>query len=473
MSALPGWRIVGTTTFRVAAVYLALFLVSVSTILGVVHYTTAGLLDSQTEEIIQAELDGLREHYVSRGLAGLAEVLRERSAVPRTSSIYLLAGRSGVPILGNLLAWPAGAEHDGWIEFAVTNAGPPRESSPARAVVVTLESGTRLLVGRDIGERERVRSRVTDALLWALGLTIALGVVGGVLISRNVMRRIEAINRTTRQIMTGELHRRIPDSGGGDELSLLAANLNGMLDQIERLMAGMRHVSEGIAHDLRTPLTRLRARLELALIGSEDLGAARAAMQDALGEADRLLATFQALLGIAEAEAGYRETPLAPVELAAIARTAIDLYEPLAEEKGIRLAADLAPGVVVDAHEQLLAQAAVNLLDNAVKYTPAGGRILLRVARSPAREPELAILDTGPGIPAEDRARVLERFVRLEGSRSSPGNGLGLSLVDAVARLHGAKLVLEDNAPGLRVTLRFPAPQGRRARHAAAAVRDG
>jgi signal transduction histidine kinase len=462
-------RLLRTTTFRVALVYLGLFLLSVSAILGVVYGMTAGLLDRQTQETIEAELEGLQEHYARRGLPGLAQILRERSSTPRTPAIYLLTDRALRPVVGNLASWPEGAHADGWIAFDVAN---PEDggTQPARAVVLTLPDGGRLLVGRDLGERERIRDRTTEALLWALGLTLGLGVLGGVAISRNFMHRIEAINRTTLQIMTGDLHSRIPAAGGGDELDRLAGNLNGMLDQIERLMAGMRHVSEGVAHDLRTPLSRLRARLELALIGSEDLDAARGAMQDALAEADRLLATFQALLSIAEAEAGYRETPLAPVELAEVARTAIDLYEPLAEEKGIALEADLVAGVAVRGHEQLLAQAAVNLLDNAVKYTPEGGRIRVSVGLAGEGEPVLEVADSGPGIPPEDRERVLARFVRLERSRTTPGNGLGLSLVDAVARLHSARLSMEDGGraeaggpggsggPGLRVCLRFPPP---------------
>lgn len=456
-------RLLRTTTFRVALVYLGLFLLSVSLILGLVHGMTAGLLDRQTEETIEAELDGLEEQYARRGLPGLVQILRERSSAPRTPAIYLLTDRGLRPIAGNLASWPEAARADGWIAFEVAD---PESggAQPARAAVLTLPDGGRLLVGRDLGERERVRERTAEALLWALGLTLGLGVLGAVAISRNFVRRIETINRTTRQIMSGELHRRIPAAGGGDELDRLAGNLNGMLDRIERLMAGMRHVSEGVAHDLRTPLSRLRARLELGLVGSQDLDAARGAMQDALAEADRLLATFQALLSIAEAEAGYRQTPLAPVDLAEVARTAIDLYEPLAEEKGVALEADLPAGVAVRGHEQLLAQAAVNLLDNAVKYTPGGGRIRVSVRVSGEGEPVLEVADSGPGIPPEDRERALARFVRLERSRTTPGNGLGLSLVDAVARLHSAGLAMGEGGPaaaggpGLRVSLRFPPP---------------
>ncbi|WP_328702967.1 sensor histidine kinase [Arenibaculum pallidiluteum] len=450
-------RLFRTTTFRVALVYLTLFLVSVATILVVVYGMTATLLQNQADETIAVELDGLREHYAERGLQGLGQVIQERAAAPRTRSVYLLADGRGAILAGNLAAWPRAAKAlDDWVSFDVANPEAETAVQSARAAAVALPDGARLLVGRDMGERDRFLDRVIDALVWALGLTLGLGVAGAVVISRNFMHRIEAINRTTRQIMTGELHRRIPAEGGDDELTRLAGNLNGMLDQIERLMTGMRHVSDGIAHDLRTPLTRLRARLELALIGSEDLESARAAMQDALAEADRLLGTFQALLSIAEAEAGYRHAAFAPVALAEIARSAIDLYEPLAEEKGIVISAALRPEIRIEGHEQLLAQAAVNLIDNAVKYTPAGGRIAVEVGLSEAGEPELGVCDSGPGIPGAERARVLERFVRLEGSRSTPGNGLGLSLVDAVARLHRARLVMDDNDPGLRIALRFP-----------------
>ncbi|HEV7367695.1 sensor histidine kinase [Arenibaculum sp.] len=450
-----------TTTFRVALVYIWLFTASVLIILGAIYYTTAGFLDRQAGETIAAELEGLREQYRQRGLRGLAEVIEQRSRQPRTNALYLFTDPRLNPIAGNLSHWPEVEPEDGgWIEFVLADAPAAGngEIHGARARVFVLPGGFRLLVGRDLRERGEFQDRLVFSLAWAVVLTIGLGTVGGVLISRDVMRRVDAINRTTRKIMTGELHQRIVVSAGGDELDELARNLNAMLDRIERLMQEMRHVAESVAHDLRTPLTRLRSRMELALLETRGQDAARSALQDALGEADRLLATFQALLSIAEAEAGHQQAAFSQLDLAGLVREMVELYEPVAEEKGVALGADLhdAP---IRGHRHLLAQAVANLLDNAVKYTPAGGRIAVSVRPGAAPgSAELAVADSGPGIPADERGRVLHRFVRLERSRSTPGNGLGLSMVDAVARLHGAELVLDDNEPGLAVSLRFGQP---------------
>jgi signal transduction histidine kinase len=298
---------------------------------------------------------------------------------------------------------------------------------------------------------------VMISLAWALLLTVGLGAGGGVLISRNVMHRIDAINRTTRQIMSGALQERMAVADRGDELDQLARNLNAMLDQIEHLMVGMRQVTDSVAHDLRTPLTRLRSRLEITLVEAETHDDYRAAIQEAISEADRLLGIFGALLSIAEAEAGTMQRSFQKVALSDLARQMADLYEPAAEEAGLSFVSDIRAEPEVLGNQQLLAQAIANLLDNALKYTPAEGIVTLTVSGPEGgRGPCVSVSDTGPGIPAEQRESVLRRFVRLEASRSTPGNGLGLSLVDAVARLHGARLEMDDNHPGLIVSLVFP-----------------
>lgn len=457
---MPDLRLLRTATFRTALVYIWLFTASVLIILGMIYYTTAGFLDQQTSETIAVELGGLRDQYLRRGLPGLVEVVERRARAPRTNALYLIVDPYGRWVAGNLSSWPQeDPGPDGWIGFALTDAAPEGEDAagtyPARARAFRLSGGYRLLVGRDLREREAFQERIVLSLTWALVLTVGLGTLGGVLISRDFMRRVDAINRTTRRIMTGELHQRIEVAAGGDELDQLARNLNAMLDRIERLMDERRHVAEGIAHDLRTPLARLRSRMELALIEKTDLDGARSALQDAVSEADRLLETFQALLSIAEAEAGHQQAAFAALDLAALVREMVELYEPVAEEKGQRLETAIGEARI-RGHDHLLAQAVANLLDNAIKYTPEGGRIGIRLGPGAAAgSTELVVADSGPGIAPEDRERVLRRFVRLEGSRSSPGNGLGLAMVDAVARLHKAALVLEDNAPGLRVVLRF------------------
>jgi signal transduction histidine kinase len=271
-----------------------------------------------------------------------------------------------------------------------------------------------------------------------------------------MLRRIEAINRTSRDIIAGDLTRRIPVSGSSDELDRLAGNLNTMLDQIEGLMTGMRQVTDNIAHDLRSPLTRIRTRLELALMERPSVEAYRAAMEQVLDSTTELIATFNALLSIAQVEAGALRESMAEIDLAAVAEDVAELYAPVAEDAQLRLRIEAAGGTLIRGNRHLLSQALANLIDNAIKHTPAGGTISVRVARADGSA-ELVVEDTGPGIPESDRTRVLDRFVRLEASRHAPGSGLGLSLVRAVAQLHHGTLTLEDNRPGLRVRLVFPA----------------
>jgi signal transduction histidine kinase len=449
-----------TTAFRLALAYLGLFLASVLLILGLIYWSTAGLIDAQTTDTIEAEITGLREQYRRHGLPGLVRVVRERAASPHTNSLYLIAAPDGTPLAGNLERWPDAARQaaPGWIAFDIVTPLPEAEPHPARAATFVLPGRVRLLVGRDLRELEAFEARVVTALAWALVLTVGLGLPGGWLFGRSALRRIDAINRTTGRIMAGDLAERVPVRGSGDELDRLAGNLNAMLDRIEQLMGGMRRTGESIAHDLRTPLSRLRSRLEIALMEAGDEAALRAALADGLAECDALLATFGALLRIAQAESGALREDFEPVPLADLARGLAELYEPAAEDKGLALEVAAEGDPVVSGSRQLLSQAVANLLDNAVKYTPSGGRVTLAVAPgADGAGPRLSVADSGPGIPEAERERVLQRFVRLEPSRSTPGNGLGLSLVDAVARLHGCRLELADNDPGLRATLAFPA----------------
>ncbi len=275
--------------------------------------------------------------------------------------------------------------------------------------------------------------------------------------ARSMMRRIETINATSRDIMSGDLSRRIPTRGSGDELDRLAGSLNAMLDRIQSLMEGVRQVSDNIAHDLRTPLARLRNRLETAALPETDPPASRAALESALAEADALLGTFNALLRIARIEARERRAAFADVDLGELIGDVGELYEPLAEQKRQTLLTDSSAAVIVGDRD-LLFQALANLLDNAIKYTPAGGNIRVGLSTAGAGV-ELTVADDGPGIPEAFRERVLRRFFRLDPSRPSGGSGLGLSLVAAVADLHGATLRLDDMRPGLKVTLRFAAPR--------------
>jgi signal transduction histidine kinase len=464
-----------TATFRLAFAYLCLFAVSVLVLLGFIYWRTAGFMTSQLDETIAAEVQGLAEQWKRRLLPGLIAIIKERSNRPGQRTLYLLTSRNGTPLAGNLQQWPSDARETAknWINFTY-QAGLEGdvETRPARAVQVELLGGFRLLVGRDTKEVDAVESTIRATLMWALAITGFFGVIGGVWISRNVIRRLEVINRTSREIMSGDLTRRIPVQGNRDELDDLATNLNQMLEQIERLMMGMREVADNIAHDLRTPLNRLRNKLEGAMIGQASREETMQALESAIAEADGLISTFNSLLLIAEAETGAHRDTLELVDLSEVVHDIADLYEPAAEDRGITLKFVAPSRVTVRGNRSLLARAAANLVENALKYTPQGGAVTVSafVARNDDR-PTFSVRDTGPGIPEADRDRVLDRFVRLERSRNTPGSGLGLSLVAAVARMHEAEIKLESAKPGLIATLSFPQVEEAPAPSIAAQVR--
>ena len=454
-------RLVGTHAFRLAALYFLVFAASVLGVLLFVYLTSADFVERQTEATLDAEITGLAEQYAQRGLSGLIQIVAARSAGDRGDAmIYLVTDPDGKPLAGNIAAWPAAVPtHSTWLSFALertTNGR--RELHPARGRLFVIPGGYRLLVARDISDAAAFRSEVRTTLLWAGSIALGIGLIGGTVMSRNLLRRVEQVNRMSERVMAGDLSDRVPLHGTNDEFDQLAANLNRMLDQIERLMTAMREVTDDVAHDLRTPLSRLRTRLERALIEpyGADLSAGSTqgeAIRAAIAEADRLLATFNALLSIAELESGARRDQTEPLDLSEIARAAAELYDPVVEEKGFALNVTAEPGVKINGDRHLLSQALANLLDNALKYAGAG-EIEIRVFRRDGRA-ALEVADRGPGIPEADRETVLDRFVRLEASRTTPGNGLGLSLVRAIVRRHGGAIVLEENRPGLRVRLEF------------------
>ncbi len=449
-------RLLASSTFRLAVIYMALFSTSVLLLLGFIYWSTAGYMVRQTDATIEAEVVGLAERYDRTGLPGLTALISERMArEPDGPVLYLLADRNFQPLLGNLHFWPRGVESEtGWLSFRLEDdRGPAKTGHAARARLFKLEAGLNLLVGRDVHELENIQRLIVSTLAWGLAITVVLALLGGAAISRGFLRRVETINDTCREIIYGDLSRRIPVRGVDDDFDQLAGNLNNMLDQIEALMVGVRQVSDNIAHDLRTPLARLRNRLE-ALRGQVVEDVPRELLDQAVVEADGLLTTFKALLRIGQIEAGGRRAGFTEIDLADLLRDVIELYEPLADEKGQHIEARLAAVAPVRGDRDLLFQAFANLLDNAIKYTPAQGR--LRVELEGGREGiQVTLADSGPGIPLAARDKVFQRFYRLEESRSTPGNGLGLSLVAAVASLHNAQIRLEDNGPGLRVILNF------------------
>jgi signal transduction histidine kinase len=442
-------RLFRTNVFRLTLAYMALFALSVGALSAFIYWATLGYLDTQTNAIIEAEINGLYEQYERRGIRGLGAVIDERVARDRDGrSYYLLADSVGRRLAGNVPSWPTGVEDvRGWVDFASEN------DTPVRALLLPVGPGLRLLVGRDIRELTAIRQVLRRASFYGITLTLALALLGGVLLALSAERRLAEINRTTRQIMAGDLSRRAPLTGSDDEHDELAQNINAMLDQIENLLEGMRHVGDSVAHDLRGPITRLRNRLETVAAAEKP---SREDVADCVTQLDQVLATFNALLRIARVESGAYRSAFTTVDLQPIVRDVCELYQAAAEERGVTLRADARESVEVYGDRELLAQVLTNLVDNAVKYTPPGGGVRVELGRH-GDTATLRVADTGAGIPAEDRGRVLQRFTRLDRARSQPGNGLGLALVNAVTLQHHGRLTLGDNSPGLVVTVELPA----------------
>lgn len=455
---LASVKLLRTSTFRLAALYLVVFALSVGALLGYVYWNTALLLERQTDETIRAEVQALADQYRFRGLRGIIDTIQRRAEDDR-GSLYLLTDSAGRRIAGNLDGLPPQAQdEEQWIEFPLDVVrGGHKENHVARAFHADLAGDFDLIVGRDVDALRQFAGIMRVTLLYALAIALVLGLGGGLLMSRNFLRRVDAITAASQSIMDGNMAGRMPVSGSGDELDRLALALNQMLDQIERLMAGMKEVSSNVAHDLKTPLTRIKAMVEAAL-RSEKPDDYRAALERTVDESDRLLQTFNALLSIARAEAGQARSGLEPVDAGMIIEDVAELYEPMVEEQGGSLKIEMEKGLLVRADRQLLAQALSNLIDNALKYgghEEQGAEITVKGAVS-NNQVVISVGDHGIGIAPEDRGRVTERFVRLDASRARPGNGLGLSLVSGVMKLHEGALVLEDNNPGLLAKLVLP-----------------
>jgi signal transduction histidine kinase len=456
-----------TTTFKLTLAYLIVFAVFAALLLGYFALNTRRLVTEQITDTVNAEITGLSEQYRQGGIRRLVLIIEARSRRPG-SSLYLVTTFNGDTLAGNISALDPGVlDNPGWSETGyrrLDEAGVDR-GHEALVRVFQLPGGFRLLVGRDLDERQRLERIIASAGRWSAAVVVLIGLVGGVFVTRRVLRRVDAMTDKARTIMEGDLSGRLPVAGSNDELDRLAENLNAMLERIEALMHGLKEVSDNIAHDLKTPLTRLRNHSEEALRTAKGETAYREALEQTIEESDGLIRTFNALLMIARAEAGQSSESLTDFDAAEIARGVGELYEPLAEEKGLTLTVEAEVPAPMVGNRELVTQALANLVDNAIKYGGAAAaadgingaapEIVVR-AVGEGDKILLTVADHGPGIPESDRGRVTERFVRLETSRTEPGSGLGLSLVAAVARLHGGELTFADNSPGLKSIIALP-----------------
>lgn len=433
---------------------MGIFGSSAMILIGYIYWETSGYLEQQTNATISAEIRGLTEQFRQTGGPGVEAVIRDRIARdPDRSTLYLLVTADRQPVLGNLPAWPAGElDANGWFHFTQLNQD--GRSIPFQGQILRTSEGHSLLVAKEQSTLAATRQLINRVYILTLGMGLLLALFGGIMMSSSVTRRVDAINRTSREIMAGRLQRRMPVRGINDEFDQLAGNLNAMLDRIDSLIDSVRAVTDNIAHDLRTPLTRLRGRLENLALTPDISETVRGELNATITDADHLLATFRALLRIARIESGTHDEAWTDIDLGALLHDAWELYHAVGEEKGITVHLGTADGHM-RGDRDLIFQAVSNLLDNAIKYSPPGSEVRLEM-REDGDLLTIAVSDQGPGVPEAERGKVLDRFYRTAAVSGIPGSGLGLSLVNAIARHHGGQLILADNAPGLRVLLELP-----------------
>jgi signal transduction histidine kinase len=454
----PDQRFLGvldTSPFRIAIVYSIVFACGAAVLLGAVNFAVSRVVDGSTDNLIEAEVQGLREQMQVLSRSDFIELIEQRSQDQDVrGAVYLMVDPQLRPVAGNVPAWPKiDADQGKWFMFKVSVPfGDETRVHEMRAQRFPLPGGYKMLVGHDVQERQDVKNLMMRGLIAAVVMTLLLGLSGGFWMGRRILAQAGAISAVATQIMRGDLSQRLPVRDADDEIDTLAREINTMLDKIEQLTLGMRTVLDSAAHDLRTPLNRLQSTAEGAMRQQSMGSAGRRVLEQVTTEVEHMRSTLDALLRIALAETGTvaRE----PVDLSELVASVVELYAPVSEERGIELESSVASGAHVLGNRQLLAQALANLLDNAIKFTPVGGHIRV-VLRGSGSEPEVIVEDNGPGIPADKREIVLGRRVRLDEARNVPGSGLGLSLVAAVTKLHGARLVLDDAGPGLRVSLKF------------------
>jgi signal transduction histidine kinase len=456
------------TPFRLTLLFLALFVATASAVLAYVYVASASEARARAEAGVRSEVEALTAVYRTRGVNALNQAMVDRT-LRGGSYLYLLMDKDRKTITGNISTSPldpgAAVQGGRWDDFRLTDTDEEGRVRKRQAIGVEmpLSGGEQLFVGEDIGDIEAYLARLTQALWGAMIMVLVLGVAGGLWISRGVERAMGGLNRVVSAVQEGDLKVRAPVRHSGDELDELGQGLNTMLDRLEASMASIRHAGDAIAHDLRSPLTRMRAKLEVALIDAEAGKVSGVdALSVALDEADLLLKTFNTVLAIARLQAGGAPDPKV-FDAAELATDMAELYEPSGEDKGLEFSAEIEKGLMIEGNQPFLAQALANIIDNAIKYTPEGGAVKFRARRRSSGEIEFSVTDTGPGVPDEDRERVLQRFVRLDNSRTEPGSGLGLSLVTAVAEAHGGRVQLDEGpgayggrGPGLRVALVLP-----------------
>ena len=457
-----------TTAARLSALYLILFSACAVILVFYMTGSAARFLINETREAIAEEVQDLGGVYQRNGLRVLVRELDRRSRRPG-ANLYMIADNTGRYLAGNVIALQPGVlDTQGWTEkpFVYARFGDdvrvlddPEKAPHALAQVIVVNNGMRILVGRDLGEPQRFREIVRQALITALGVMAAGGFLIWFFIGRRALQRIDRVSAASARIVAGDLSGRLPVSSANDEFDRLSTSLNGMIEKISKLNDGLRDVSDSIAHDLKTPLTRLRNRAEAALAGDPQKADYRHVLEDMIGEADQLIKVFNALLLISRVEAGFSKQKLDELDLSAIAAEVTELYEPLVEDAGMALVNAIDKPLPIAGNRELIGQAITNLIDNAIKYGgKPDGKITISAERAAGDKwLRLAVSDQGPGVPDEDKERVKGRFVRLDESRTKPGSGLGLSLVSAIMGLHGGELTLEDADPGLKVVLSFPA----------------
>lgn len=447
-------RLLRSTSVRLALGFAALFVASSLLLVGLLWWGTAEYLARETDAVIRADTQGIKDDVTLGGAAAAAETIGIRAGLsPDGRAVYLMAGKDLHAMGGNLSTWPYEVPvKPGWYLRQIDRG---EDQRLMRFNVTDLPDGLHLLVGRDVQDRTEIRSLIVDSLGWAAAGAFVIAILGGMLVRRAVLRRVEIINRAATAIVQGDLSRRLPTRDTSDEFDQLAQTINLMLRQIERLIEGVRNTANAVAHDLRTPLAELRARLEGIIRDRPAPSTAFDEISQAVADIDRLIGIFNALLRLAEIDSGIRRSGFRAVALAEITTEVAELYGPLIEERGIAFALDVPEGFAVSGDPFLLAEAVGNLVDNAAKYTPRGGAIAVRARHPDEGHTEITVADTGPGIDASEKSSVTARFYRGRAADGIGGVGLGLSVVEAVARLHGGALELGDNGPGLVATLRI------------------